>query len=582
MEKHPAFQYQPLSGRKIRILHLAPGQPGDEFVGDLLIGDLNDENCEYDALSYMWGSPEPTATIRIGHQVLPIARNLTEALQRLRYPDKTLVIWIDAICINQNDDVEKATQVPLMRRLYSNANIVRIWINELLDVPPEVITALQNFQHTEDPNNCYGLGVDPTFYETILPLFFNPYWSRVWVQQEVFNAKEMAIHCVNSNFKGRNILEFYHSVNESIDYLFRYQPVESSRWLKYFNIQSSSAGKLLKQKHRALKRSLFWVLMEYSESGLKSSRECDHLYALMHMANDYEEGAIRVNYSKSRLEVMLDAAEYHVRRNKDVQFLYFVQMTTDLDRPYNRMFPTWIPPSWLLGKIPVSVFLSSHEKFLWGSRQPSASICMNSGRLNLFGLRIDYISQCLTPDWNYAKVTVGHFWESPFGAVLQSTRSSEVTAEIVGLFESAYSDDPSVEVLLEALALLKALAEKAPHTLLSFEDLSPVICRESDPSYPPVIYEIISNILTHRMVKTASGKLCKIPKCDFEVGDEIWVVLGCPVCVVLRPQPDGTYWHICPAVIPKWQEFEAFKNFTESSKPGDNIGDWTVEEIQIS
>lgn len=275
---HPAFQYQPITGREIRILHFSPGQTGDGLVGDLLIGDLDDQNCKYDALSYMWGDPAPAATIRIGNQMLPIARNLNDALQRLRYPDKTLAIWADAICINQNDDKEKVTQVPLMRRLYSNAKIVRIWINEFLDAPLEVIKALQNFQHTEDIGNYYGLSDNPTFYKAVMPLFLNPYWSRVWVQQEVINAKDLAIHCVNADFEGETILEFYDSTIKATEYFLNTQSQKFPCWNQLSHIFVSSFVTLLATKHLIFTDSSLTEILTASFQ-LRSSRECDYLYA---------------------------------------------------------------------------------------------------------------------------------------------------------------------------------------------------------------------------------------------------------------------------------------------------------------
>ncbi|KAF2034246.1 hypothetical protein EK21DRAFT_41779, partial [Setomelanomma holmii] len=81
-----------------------------------------------DALSYMWGDPTPTDKIKLQGTPLPIANNLATALRSLRYADKSLLTWIVAICINQQDLSERSKHVQLMRQLYRRAATVRVWI----------------------------------------------------------------------------------------------------------------------------------------------------------------------------------------------------------------------------------------------------------------------------------------------------------------------------------------------------------------------------------------------------------------------------------------------------------------------
>jgi hypothetical protein len=88
-----------LESGQIRILELAPGNKADTLVGALLLADFDDGFVEYDALSYMWGDPTPADTLSLFNQEFPISSSLATALRHLRYDDKPLIIWIDAICI---------------------------------------------------------------------------------------------------------------------------------------------------------------------------------------------------------------------------------------------------------------------------------------------------------------------------------------------------------------------------------------------------------------------------------------------------------------------------------------------------
>jgi hypothetical protein len=181
----PVFVYESLQPSEIRILQLAPGSKDDTLVGELSIANIEDDTIYYDALSYMWGDPAPVGTIYLSGKALSIASNLTIALRHLRYAEKPLVIWIDAICINQQNYDERAKQVQLMRKLYNRANTVRIWINEPgIDRDCDAVVALQNFPEVGfDPDGILkSMGENPSFWGPVSVIFENEYWDRVWYE----------------------------------------------------------------------------------------------------------------------------------------------------------------------------------------------------------------------------------------------------------------------------------------------------------------------------------------------------------------------------------------------------------------
>jgi len=83
------------------------------------------------ALSYVWGAPPSlTNTIRCGTCSFPLTQNCADALRvlRRRSGNKTLTIWVDALCINQGDSGEQADQIPLMEEIYLWADPVFVWL----------------------------------------------------------------------------------------------------------------------------------------------------------------------------------------------------------------------------------------------------------------------------------------------------------------------------------------------------------------------------------------------------------------------------------------------------------------------
>ena len=106
----------------------------------------------YEAVSYVWGSACHRAVIRIDGKDVKVTQNLAAALRRLAFPNRSRILWVDQLCINQEDDLEKATQVPLMSQIYSRAKHCLIWLGEIDPGIPtvNVETALELLRYMND------------------------------------------------------------------------------------------------------------------------------------------------------------------------------------------------------------------------------------------------------------------------------------------------------------------------------------------------------------------------------------------------------------------------------------------------
>ncbi|EXJ53427.1 uncharacterized protein A1O5_13295 [Cladophialophora psammophila CBS 110553] len=100
--------YQPIHPWQTRIIIIRPGEAGDPLDCELQTVDLIAKEgvvvpawssiVSYDALSYSWGYPEFTATIRCNGTDVLVTQNMLEALVCLRYRHGSRHIWIDAFC----------------------------------------------------------------------------------------------------------------------------------------------------------------------------------------------------------------------------------------------------------------------------------------------------------------------------------------------------------------------------------------------------------------------------------------------------------------------------------------------------
>lgn len=128
------FQYSPLlNDTSTRLLTLLPG-PFEAPLRCLITEIPKGLHQRYEALSYAWGDPIFSRRVLVRDMVtkqerpFPITENLYEALLRLRDETASRVLWIDALCINQDDLKEKGHQVAQMGRLYREATRVVVWL----------------------------------------------------------------------------------------------------------------------------------------------------------------------------------------------------------------------------------------------------------------------------------------------------------------------------------------------------------------------------------------------------------------------------------------------------------------------
>ena len=122
----------PPSQPHIRVLILSPGTPDTPLTcSTTAIPLCSPPHSFYEALSYVWGSPlDPEHITFNGQEGFPVTKNLFIALKYLRSTERERVLWVDALCINQQDVAERNEQVRLMGDVYKNASEVLIWLGE--------------------------------------------------------------------------------------------------------------------------------------------------------------------------------------------------------------------------------------------------------------------------------------------------------------------------------------------------------------------------------------------------------------------------------------------------------------------
>jgi hypothetical protein len=185
------FAYRPLdtSVDGIRLVILEPSTTTEGVLQCRLVHVTFGQMPKYEALSYTWGIKDPQNDILLNDKTFPVRRNLRDALLQLRKLDDERVLWIDAICINQDDIPERNQQVRNMPHIYSRAQMVLVWLgiaNEFEDIC--------RWKDEEGYEPVSSIRLNDKFGQFLSKMSSVDYWHRVWIVQEIGKARKIRIH----------------------------------------------------------------------------------------------------------------------------------------------------------------------------------------------------------------------------------------------------------------------------------------------------------------------------------------------------------------------------------------------------
>ncbi|KAF3810290.1 hypothetical protein GCG54_00002748 [Colletotrichum gloeosporioides] len=123
----------PLADGQIRLLKLKPASTLSDPIECSLFAIPPTTNTRYEAVSYVWGNQNCRKVIKVNNVDFQITGNLFELLPYLRQHDSDRVLWIDGLCIDQTNDVEKCRQVNMMGDIYKGASHVVIFLGREWD-----------------------------------------------------------------------------------------------------------------------------------------------------------------------------------------------------------------------------------------------------------------------------------------------------------------------------------------------------------------------------------------------------------------------------------------------------------------
>ncbi|KOC10748.1 hypothetical protein AFLA70_197g002161 [Aspergillus flavus AF70] len=279
------YRYSPLPQGCIRLLRLLPSEKSDSRLqGHLFnypLGLLAAKTHLYEALSYVWGDLNNSRLISLGNYDFPVTKNLHTALLYLRDQYIERIIWVDALCINQEDLNEKGEQVRRMAEIYSKASRVIVWLGHMENHSNEALETIRIA--AQRPH-----GVDDKLTrEAVFCLLRRPWFERIWVLQEVASARQILIkggdtemdgHVFCTGLTSKSFEYLYkdfpdlHTVVRPVIFLMSeslFRPKVVERTSNEFSLNIRPLGELLDMYHTR-----------------KATKQHDKLFALIGMSSD--------------------------------------------------------------------------------------------------------------------------------------------------------------------------------------------------------------------------------------------------------------------------------------------------------
>lgn len=321
----------------------------------------------FNALSYVWGATTPRKAITVNGVPTTVTANLELALRTLRDrpPSVNLPrvvidtpIWIDALCINQDDLEERGQQVSIMDVIYGAARLVLIFLGK---GDPQTDWAIERLSDAEFQRGMHDLGVNNlanarrltedqirVMYILAHNVIRRPWWSRMWVIQElVLASRDPIMICGSKDIQWSEYSELYEI---GVGFCAMFALSSPERW--------KEVGQTMRS-YPPISSAIFdWrrIRDRYHEKGalrfinifptlLKSQAtdSRDLIYGCLGLACHEDSSKIAVDYTRPVMDVFQDVAALiwtstdHKALTKSVQRFSFNR------DPYTAQYPSWVP-----------------------------------------------------------------------------------------------------------------------------------------------------------------------------------------------------------------------------------------------
>ncbi|KAF2692280.1 HET-domain-containing protein [Lentithecium fluviatile CBS 122367] len=365
----PLYEYTPLTdSHSFRLLTIHPDTAPAPLDLSLTPVHFSDNLPSYEALSYVWGlEPGYKSATCNGRLLENVTTNLYEALERLRGREEERVVWVDALCIKQDDDVEKSLQVRMMHHIYARARRVVVWLGRdrggYAQGAFRVLCALANdyysavYEALEDGTAVMKLGMPscPPFssrdlWKSVHMFFQNRWFLRMWVLQEIVLARGATVTWGVYNIDWDIIGAAIHVIrsDQTLHTLLESRTLQNAFFMEHLRTLHRPCYKKEKQEASGETRP-FLHLLDIARS-FDVTEPRDKVYGLLGFPT--RDASLETNvfivpdYGLAVSDVYTDVARKVLETDRALNVLSFVVRSEDIVGGDGMGMPSWVP-NWM-------------------------------------------------------------------------------------------------------------------------------------------------------------------------------------------------------------------------------------------
>ncbi|OAL48131.1 HET-domain-containing protein [Pyrenochaeta sp. DS3sAY3a] len=293
-----------LQEQEIRLVKLEYSHVSDPIKCSLQTCKLDDQSPAYVALSYSWGINNRHDDVQLNGVPFAVRRNLWSFLHQMRLQHQYITFWIDAISINQANVLEQNHQVQMMRRIYTYAHSVWVWLGEADELNHSDIGMqyLKTRELFDDRERNYKKLWSPRKAKAVLGLCERRYWKRIWIVQEIMLARKATVICGDQQVNWMKLQQL------AIDLQMISDKGRAMHIIGVSNVLESPAMVIVRAKLQwdGSPQPLTSLLEQYHNQ--QSSDILDKVYALHGLASD--SNVIAIDYRISPKALLVEVIYY--------------------------------------------------------------------------------------------------------------------------------------------------------------------------------------------------------------------------------------------------------------------------------
>ncbi|KPI42833.1 uncharacterized protein AB675_1879 [Cyphellophora attinorum] len=321
-QRLPSFQHERLksNANSIRLVQIHGSTVKSGPISLRITQYAKHRRPKYAAISYTWGSSAHLHPVQINGKPFFVHANLYNLLLHLRQRGESRLLWVDALCIDQQNLVERNFHVQLMAQIYDEATSTIVWLGAPSDDRREaraIDFVSEMAEYLRKTKREVAAGFERMYFNDIAaPRWSNlmafccrsNYWTRAWIVQEFLQARQIEMYCGTAQLDWSLYASVFGAIREHCRSSSGAQP-DLEDILR--RILSSIPGRLTARRLSGKSSPLQDLLHEFYDAECSEPR--DKVYGMLGIASDCGDLADtgtysgpQPDYSKHILEVYFD------------------------------------------------------------------------------------------------------------------------------------------------------------------------------------------------------------------------------------------------------------------------------------